>query len=211
MSELIWNEKIDLSDPEKFIGRYLKCQDRDKAWDVYCILVEKGFTTYYSGRNGEHYVFVTDYLPPATRDSEGFFVEDDALADRIRRELRQEPYCRQDEGIFPLLVDEHQRGDNQDVIGFIPGRRIGHGYREGYMYLPSKILWYSNLEFCIDAVILDFDIYGFDYPVTWQQWREIKGIADQYGIYSSSVVAEIDDWLQGVSDASDPAMTIMCI
>ena len=79
------------------------------------------------------------------------------------------------------------------------------------MYLPSKILWYSNLEFCIDAVIPDFDIYGFDYPVTWRQWREIKGIADQHGIYSSSVVAEIDDWLQGVSDASDPAMTIVCI
>ena len=204
----IWDGILD---PDKLTGKHLVFREKAEAKEARRTLSDAGFTAYYSGRDGVHSVFVYDYLPPATRDSDGFFIEDDALAARVRRELRQEPYCRREDDIFPLLVDEHQRGDNQDVIGLIPGKRIGYGYREGYMYLPSKILWYSNLEFCIDAVIPDFDIYGFDYPVTWRQWREIKGIADQHGIYSSSVVAEIDDWLQGVSDASDPAMTIVCI
>ena len=40
---------------------------------------------------------------------------------------------------------------------------------------------------------------------------QVKGIADQHGMYPSGVAGEIDQWLRGASDSTDPAMTIMCI
>lgn len=196
----------------QLIGTVMEFPDRKIAKGVQHALTENGYTVYLNGPRGEDcHLWIADYLPPATRNSDGFFIENDALAARIRRELRQDPYNRQDDSIFPLLINEQQRGSNEDVIGFIPGVKKDHGYQAGYMYLPSEVLWYSNLQRSIEMVIRDFDIYGFDYPVTWQQWREIKAIADQHGVYSSGVAAEIDNWLQRVSDSADPAMTIMCI
>jgi hypothetical protein len=51
-------------------------------------LTEDGFTAYMSNPRGkECRLWLTDYLPPATGDSDGFFIENDALANRIRREL----------------------------------------------------------------------------------------------------------------------------
>ena len=195
------------------VGMGFIVPDRKTGLEIQQKMVADGFTVHMNNPfRKEFRLLIADYLPPTTTDSDGFLIENDALAARIRRELRQEPYNRQDDSIFPLLIDEQQRGSNEDVIGFIPGKAEMPGYQMGYMYLPSKILWYSNLEFCIPKVIPGFDIYGCDYPVTWQQWQEIKAIADQHGVLSSGVAAELDHWLRNASDEScDPAMTIMCI
>ena len=196
----------------QLIGTVTEFPDRKIAKGVQQALTENGYTSYLNCPRGKDCrLWIADYLPPATRDLEGFFIENDALAMRIRRELRQDPYDRQDEKIFPLLLTDQQRGNNEDVIGFIPGKAEKPGYQAGYMYLPSKILWYSNFQRCIEMVIPDFDIYGISYSIRWEQWRRIKGIADQHGIYSSGVAGEIDQWLKGASDSTDPAMTIMCI
>ena len=157
-------------------------------------------------------VFIYDYLPPATTDSDGFFIEDDALAARIRRELRKDPYNRQDDAIFPLLLTNGQRGDNEDVIGFAPGKKHRHvAYHTDYRYVTSRVLYYTNFEQCIRTVIPDFDIYGFGYTVSRQQWQEILETARAHGAYATGLAEEINSWLEGEKADGDPVMSIVCI
>lgn len=191
------------------VGMRIQVPEEVSLGEVHMKLTDQGYTAPMN----LHYrdIYIHDYLLPATRNSEGFLIENDALAARLRRELRNEPYNRQDDSIFPLLLSEEQRGGNPDVIGFIPGERTQYGYSSEYMYISSKVLYYSNLEHCIRKIIQDFDIYGFGYVVSWTQWKKIKEIAELHGKYAAGVAGEIDDWLQGASTVEDPAMTIMCI
>ena len=191
------------------VGMVLSNLDKNMAWNMERVLSAEGYTVFTNGKKDR--LMIADYNPPVTMDSDGFFIENDALANRIRRELREEPYNREDRSVFPLLISDQQRGNNEDVIGFIPGLKRKDDYQPEYMYLPSKIFIYSNLRTCISKVISGFDIYGLDYVVSWKQWDEIKKTAMKHGRYASEVTGEIDNWLRKASSEVDPAMTIMCI
>lgn len=172
-------------------------------------LSDRGYTAYLAPHYGT--IFVEEYISPATRDAEGFFIEDEALDARIRRELKSEPYNRHDGNCFPLLLTDEQRGSCENVIGFIRGIKKVSGYQPEFMYMALDIFLYTNLDVCFRKVISTFDIYGFDCPVTCEQWEQIKDIANRHGNYAKTVVGEIDDWLSKDSVSCDPIMTIMCI
>ena len=177
---------------------------------VHRILTDMGFTAPMN----THFrtILTDDFLPPATLDSDGYFIEDDALAARIRRELRQAPYNRQDDMILPLLLTEAQRGDNPDVIGFVPGKIILHvAYHTDYRYVASKVLYYTNFARCITEIIPGFDIYGFGYSVSRHQWQGIMETARAHCSYSVGLAEEINSWLEGKKTGSDPIMSIVCI
>ena len=176
-------------------------------------LTEEGFTVYMSNpKRQECRLWLADYLPPATRNSDGFFIENNALANRIRRELRQEPYNRTDGSFLPLLLTDDQRNGSEDVIGFVPGRRMESGYRPGYRYISSNVFLYTNFEACIHAAIPEFDIYGIGYTVSWKEWETIIQTAEKYSQYATAVARELDDWLRReLSENNNPAMSIMCI
>ena len=194
------------------VGTGLILPDAKVAKAIQHKLSEEGYTVYLNnpGRK-ECRLWIADYLPPVTRDSDGFFIENDALAIRIRRELGQDPYNRTDGSISLLLLTNDQRNGNEDVLGFAPGRIKKPGYQPEYMYITSSLFLYTNLEACISMVCQNFDIYGFDYSITWQQWETVMRIAAEHGKYSISLAQEIDRWLREVSSDDDPAMSIMCI
>ena len=79
------------------------------------------------------------------------------------------------------------------------------------MYITSGLFLYTNLEACIRMVSTNFDIYGFDYTITWKQWEAVMKTAAEHGQYSLSVTKELDNWLRERSSDDDPAMSIMCI
>ena len=194
------------------VGTGLILPDAKVANEIQHKLSEEGYTVYLSdfGRK-ECRLWIADYLPPVTRDSDGFFIENDALAMRIRRELGQDPYNRQDGSISPFLLTNDQRNDDEDVLGFAPGRIKKPGYQLEYVYITSKLFLYTNFEACIRMVIPNFDMYGFDYTLTWEQWETVMKTAAEHGGYATTVTKELDNWLRERSSNEDPAMSIMCI
>lgn len=194
------------------VGTGLFLPDSRMGREMLHKLTEDGFTAYMSNPRGkECRLWLTDYLPPATRDSDGFFIENDALANRIRRELRQYPYNRPDGDLLPLLLTDVQRNGSEDVIGFAPGIITEHGYRPDYKYITSNLFLLTNLEACIATIIPDFDIYGMGYAVRWKEWESVIQTAEKHGQYASAAVKELDDWLRRESSGDDPAMSILCI
>ena len=194
------------------VGTGLILPDAKVAKEIQHKLSEEGYTVYLNnpGRK-ECRLWIADYLPPVTRDSDGFFIENDALAMRIRRELGQDPYNRTDGSISPLLLTNDQRNGNEDVLGFVPGRMKKPGHQPEYVYITSGLFLYTNLEACIRMEKPNFDIYGFDYTLTWKQWEAVMKTAAEHGQYTLSVAQEIDRWLREISSDDDPAMSIMCI
>lgn len=197
---------------ELLVGTGLILPDVRRGKEIQHKLSEEGYTVYLSnpGRK-ECRLWIADYLPPATMDSEGFFIENEPLAMRIRRELGQDPYDRTDGPVFPILLTNEQRNGNEDVLGFAPGRIKKPGYRPEYKYITSRLFLYTNFEACIRAVSPNFDIYGFDCSFTWEQWETVMRIAAEHGEYATAVAKELDRWLRVQSSNGDPAMSIMCI
>lgn len=194
------------------VGTGLILPDVKVAKEIQHKLSEEGYTVYLNdpGRK-ECRVWIADYLPPATRDSDGFFIENDVLAMRIRRELGQDPYNRPDGPFSPFLLTNDQRGGNEDMLGFAPGQKKKPGYQSEYVYITSNLFLYTNLEACIRMVSPNFDIYGFDYTLTWWEWEAVMETAAEHGTYSASVTKELDNWLRGKSSGDVPAMSIICI
>ena len=155
-------------------------------------------------------VHIYAHLTPATRDEDGFFVENEALEEHINYE-RELAFGRESPVHFFMNNDERQ--DSEDCLQFVRGRwdkRTPWG--DDKLYICSGLLLYSNMEQALKTVIPDFDIYGFDYTLSAAQWEAIKGL--DKGKYLKQAVAELDAWLGPTAksaNADEIVMTIICI
>ena len=180
-------------------------------------LGELGFTVYLTHFvHGACDLWVYDYLPPATRDAEGFYTEDEALRMRLLRELRKLPYARTGktvEACYPILLTEEDRAESQDVLGFARGLWCANQpfYDKNYGYISAEVLLYTSLFAAFRTVHAGFSIYGYEYPITRKMWARMGEAVAAHGNICRHAYAELDAWIKREEATGDVLMTVLCI
>ena len=142
---------VCLQQREYRVGDIVHFEDAKLGREEAQRLGELGFTVYLTHFvHGACDLWVYDYLPPATRDAEGFYIEDEALRMRLLRELRRFPYARTGktvEACYPILLTEEDRAESQDVLGFARGLWCANQpyYDKNYGYISAEVLLYTSL------------------------------------------------------------------
>ena len=139
--------------------------------------------------DGGYSVRIYAWLPPAIKDGEGYFVEDDALKQHIE-------YEQASAGITGhFFMTDAERGDSENCLQFAGEAWDGKTFwGEDKLYITPGLLLYTNLEKAIRSVIPDFDIYGCDYMLSAEQWKKITEIANHRGGSLSLAVSELEKW-----------------
>lgn len=175
-------------------------------------LIEKlhtaGYYCYFRrDKDGFLIIHIYAHLTPATRDEEGFFVENDALQGHIEYESEL-VFGKKAPGHFFMTNAERQESEN--CLQFVRGRWDKQNYwGDDKLYISPGLLLYCNLEQAIKMMIPDFDIYGFDYRISFSQWEKIKRL--DKGQYLQAAIGELDEWLKPYTDDPAIALTIICI
>ena len=188
---------------EYHVGQELNVGSRAEAYELSRKLDDLGLHCWW-GRNklGGFRVIIDAYHPPVTRDEDGYFVEDDALDDRILYEMDR----ASEEAIDHFFMTNQERGDSENCLQIVRGKWKGTFWGDDKLYITPELLLYTNLEQAIRVVIPDFDVYGLDYTLSRDQWAIIKSI--DKGRYLKEAVDELAAW---VDETADPVLTILCI
>ena len=187
------------------VGQTLRVNDGKEGAALLEKLHNEGYYSYYRrSKDGSLLIRIYAHLTPVTRDEDGFFIEDDALAEHVEYEQK---------GMFGedapprFFMNNEERQCSEDCLQFVRGRWDRRRYwGDDYLYISSGMLLYSNLEQALRTVFPDFDIYGFEYTLTIAQWEKIKGL--DKGHYLKQALQELETWMGPVGDV---ALTIICI
>ena len=186
------------------VGQTLRVNDGKEGAALLEKLHSEGYYSYFRrSKDGSLLIRIYAHLTPATRDEDGFFIEDDALAEHV--EYEQKGMFGEDAPPRFFMNNEERQG-SEDCLQFVRGRWDRRRYwGDDYLYISSGMLLYSNLEQALRTVFPDFDIYGFEYTLTIAQWEKIKGL--DKGHYLKQALQELET---GMGPVGDVALTIIC-
>ena len=189
------------------VGQTITVPDGKEGAALLEKLTENGYYCYFRRNNdGNLWIHIYAHLTPATRDEDGFFIENDALKEHLDYESEL-MFGKNAPARFFITNEERQ--DSEDCLQFVRGRWDKQTYwGDDKLYISPGLLLYSNLEQALRMFYPNFDIYGFDYRLSTSQWEKIKRL--EKGKYLKQAVAELDAWLGPLND-DDVAMTIICI
>ncbi len=183
-------------------GQVFHAQDIGEANALASQLRSEGFcSNLRRDEDGGYYVRICDCFTPTCKDANGYFIEDDALERRIE-------YEQSAAGIGGhFFMTDSERGDSENCLQFAKGTWDGKKFwGDDKLYITPELFLYTNLERAVRSFIPDFDVYGFDYSLSTDQWKELKTSAHLHGGYLAQAMEELDKWA-----GENPTITIICI
>ena len=183
-------------------GQVFHAQDIGEANALASQLRSEGFcSNLRRDEDGGYYVRICTSFPPTCKDANGYFIEDDALEKRIEYEQSAAGI----DGHF--FMTDSERGDSENCLQFAKGTWDGKTFwGDDKLYITPELFLYTNLEKAVRSFIPDLDVYGFDYTLSAEQWKELKTSARLHGRYLAKAVTELDKWA-----GENPTITIICI
>ena len=148
-------------------------------------------------KDGGFRILIDAYHSPVTRDEDGYFVEDEALTERLNFEMG---------GADHFFMTDRERGDSENCLQIVRGKWTGGFWGDDKLYITPELLLYTNLEQAIRTAIPGFDVYGLDYTISKAQWEAIRTI--DKGRYLKQAIEELEEW---IDKTADPVLTILCI
>ena len=198
------NNNTETPKEKYYVGQTLFAKDGKEGEKLFSELTEVGFYfTFRSTRKGNVMFHIYAHLSPTERDKEGFFVENNALREHLEYES-MDAFGKKLPGHF--FMTNQERGDSEKCLQFVKGKWAGDFWGDDKLYITPELFLYTNLEQAIRTVIPDFDVYGFDYAISREQWAVITSI--DKGQYLKQAVDELAAW---VDENTDPVMMILCM